>query len=155
MFLYERREFDRSANVADGPFKLVVTNVLKAAEREGWEAALIAEVAAARPLKADVQEVYEKYAFALVDEARRKAIDAERLKAVQRFGLGPTVRLQKRGVAQLPTAPSISDSGLEKRVRQDLPFLNFALWLEQGFRVDGQSKAPEWEPASWLVPTRC
>jgi hypothetical protein len=38
MFLYERREFDRSANVADGPFKLVVTNVLKAAEREGWEA---------------------------------------------------------------------------------------------------------------------
>ena len=72
MFLFERLDFDRSLNIADGPFKLVVSNVLKAAVQQGWEAALIAEVAAARPLKRDVQQVYQDYAFALVDEARRK-----------------------------------------------------------------------------------
>jgi hypothetical protein len=66
MFLYERLNFNRPDYVADGPFKLVVTNVLKHFEREGLDPYLIAEVAAARPKKADVQEVYRKYARALI-----------------------------------------------------------------------------------------
>jgi Trypsin-like peptidase domain/Effector-associated domain 1 len=137
MFLYERLDFNRQATIADGPFKVVVFNVLKAAEQQGWEAALIAEVAAARPLKKDVQDVYEKYARALVDDARRQVIDVEKLKAVERFGLGPSVTLLKGGVAQLPYPMKVGDSGLERQVRQDLPYLDLGLWREQIFRLEG------------------
>ena len=34
MFLYEKLDFDRPDYVADGPFRLVVTNVLKYFENE-------------------------------------------------------------------------------------------------------------------------
>jgi hypothetical protein len=136
MFLYERLEFDRPLHVADGPFKVVVSNVLKKADQEGWEAALIAEVAAVRPLKQDVQQVYEKYAAAIVDESRRQAIVEERLKAIERFGLGPKVTVQRAGVAQLPAATGITDAGLERLVRPHLGFLEFGLWREQSLRIE-------------------
>jgi hypothetical protein len=138
MFLYERLNFDRSVNVADGPFKVVVNNVLKSAANAGWEATLIAEVAAVRPLKQDIQQVYERYALALVDEGRRQNVEAERIKAMQRFGLIPNLRLQKGGVTQLPAATSITDEGLQRRVRQDLPFLDVGLWREQILRLEAQ-----------------
>src|SRR4051794_37547999 len=83
MFLYERLNFNRPDYVADGPFKLVVTNVLKDFENKGLDPYLIAEVAAARPLKADVQEVYCKYARGLIAEARNEKVEAEKIKALE------------------------------------------------------------------------
>ena len=149
MFLYERFSFDRSVNVADGPFKVVVNNVLKSAANAGWEATLIAEVAAVRPLKQDIQQVYERYALALVDEGRRQNVEAERIKAMQQFGLIPNLRLQKGGVAQLPAATSITDEGLQRRVRQDLPFLDVGLWREQILRLEGQVCRVEMHVRAW------
>jgi hypothetical protein len=42
------------------------TNVLKAAEQQGWEVALIAEVAGARPLKQNVQQVAHPFLLLVV-----------------------------------------------------------------------------------------
>src|SRR6267154_1881617 len=94
MFLYERLDFDRATEVADGPFKKVVTDVLKRFEEEGKDPFLVAEVAAARPLKSEMQAVYRKYAKALVGEAIQGTVESERLKAMERYGLAPAVDLQ-------------------------------------------------------------
>src|SRR6188472_1220128 len=93
MFLYEKLDFDRPAEVADGPFKKVVTDVVRKFEQEGRDPYLIAEVAAARPFKADVQEVYRKYARGLIESAYGERVEAEKLKALERYGLAPTVDL--------------------------------------------------------------
>jgi hypothetical protein len=138
MFLYERLEFDRPKRVAEGPFRSVVTRVLQLAQEEGWDPILIAEVAAARPLKRDVQEVYTKYAQTLVDEARAQKVQESQLEALSRFGLGPSVTLQRAGSAQLPSATLGSDQGFERRVRQDLPFLDVGLWRERMFQHEGR-----------------
>lgn len=85
-FLYEQLDFVRQRKVADGPFEVVVSNVLKTADMEGWAPILIAEAAVARPLRREVQEIYARYAEALVDEARQQKVAEQRMKAMERFG---------------------------------------------------------------------
>lgn len=136
--LYERLEFNRPVQVADGPFKVVVSNVLKAAQMEGWDPILIAEVAAARPLKQEVQEIYARYGEALVDEARQQVVEEQRRKAMERFGLGPRVNLQRGGSAQLPSLPPATNSGLERKIKQYLPFLDVGLWRARVFQMEGR-----------------
>ncbi len=138
MFLYERLDFDRPTVVADGPFKKVVNDVLKEAQKQGWEARLIAEVAAARPIKAEVQQVYKKYARALVGEMKQSQIDKEVLAAYQRFGLVPTVDVQNAGVLQGPASQPATDGGLEKTINRYLPFLDVGLWREKLFGLEGR-----------------
>ncbi len=135
MFLFERFDFDRSINVAGGPFRVVVTNVLKQAMQEGWDPILIAEVAAERPFKADVQEVYRKYAQSLVDESRRQVVDVNRMKAIEKYGLSPKIALQKAGVAQLPAATTPGE-GFERTIKRYLPMLDVATWRMQLFRME-------------------
>lgn len=138
MFLYERLEFDRTVEIADGPFRLVVTNTLKRAQQMGWDPLLIAEVAAARPLKPNVQDVYAKYAQGLVDEARQHTVDAERLKAIEKYRLGPSIILRTHGKATLPTSVPGNDAGLEKAVKPYLPQINVGLWRERLFQLEGR-----------------
>ena len=138
MFLYERLNFDRPVEVADGPFKVVVTNTLKRAEQEGWDPLLIAEVAAARPLKQDVQKVYGKDAQALVDDARQRVVDEGRLKAIEKYRLGLPVMVQTNGTAKLPAAIPGTEAGLEKNVKRYLPMMNVSLWREQLFKLEGR-----------------
>lgn len=118
MFLYEKLDFNRRDEVADGPFKKVVTDVLRKFEQEGRDPYLVAEVAAARPLKTDVQDVYRKYARGLIEAAYGERVEAEKLKALERYGLAPTVALQTAGRADL-TAP-VTQEGFQKRIRQAL-----------------------------------
>jgi hypothetical protein len=134
MFLFERLNFDRPAWVADGPFQLVVTNVLQKFVRDGRDPDLIAEVAAVRPLKSDVQEVYRKYALALLDETRRKTIANEQLKALARYGLAPTVVIQKGGRAQLPRSTPVTNEAAERQVRALLPQLDMREWLSEALK---------------------
>ena len=124
MFLYERLNYDRQMSVADGPFKLVVTNVLKDFERAGRDPYLIAEVAAARPLKTDVQEVYRKYARAVVGETRHESVEAEKFKILERYGLAPVVDLQRAGRSQPPVPVPATHEGFEKRVKVAVPWLD-------------------------------
>ncbi|HEY0152908.1 MAG TPA: trypsin-like peptidase domain-containing protein [Longimicrobium sp.] len=138
MFLYQRLDFDRRAEVADGPFRKVVDDVLRHAEENGWDPILIAEVAAARPMKAEVQDVYRKYAQALVDDARRQQVDESRRKMMERYALGPSVTVQKGGVEQGPPAAPATSEGLERTVKAHLPFLDVGLWRQQMFRLEGR-----------------
>jgi hypothetical protein len=118
MFLFEKLDFDRPAEVADGPFKKVVTDVLRKFEQEGRDPYLIAEVAAVRAIKADVQAVYRKYARGLVAAAYGERVEAEKLKALERYGLAPTAELQTAGLVDL-RAP-VTQEGFQKRIRQAL-----------------------------------
>jgi hypothetical protein len=135
IFLRIRLDFRRPKRVADDAFEVVVRKVLEIAEQEGWEAILIAEAAAERPLKKDLQLVYEKYAAALVDEFRRQAITDKRLEALERFGLGPRVTVQHAG-AQQPTPANMTDEGFERVVRPHLGAVDLGLWREQMLRVE-------------------
>ncbi len=134
MFLYEKLDFDRSNYVADGPFRLVVTNVLKSFEDEGRDPHLIAAVAAVRPLKADVQDVYRKYAHSLLGAAQQQSVNDEQMLALQRYGLIPSVDLQRGGQAQLPSATIAFQEGFQRIVRRELPNLNPRIWGAQLFK---------------------
>ncbi len=139
MFLYERLDFDRPTEVADGPFKVVVTNVLKHFQQHGTDPFLIAEVAAARPLRSDVQEVYRKYAMALAGEAMRGQVAGETAKALERYGVAPRVDLQTGGVSGLRTLASAANEGFQRTIRPTLGTLHVAPWAkglyEQSARV--------------------
>lgn len=145
MFLYERLQFAREEHVGEGPFKRIVFEVLRQATREGWDALLIAEVAAARPLRSDVQKVYQKYAQGLVDEARQSVIEQQRLDALERFGLGPKVVVQEGGRARTPSAVTATPCGLERLVKPYLPYLDVGLWRETLARLEGQVCRVEWK----------
>jgi hypothetical protein len=131
MFLYERLNFDRSLNIPDGAFQLVVTKVLKQFEKEGRDPYLIAEVAAVRPLKADVQEVYQKYALSLIGANWQDKIQAEQQKALERYGLVPEVDFQRSGRSQFPSPVPATFEGFQKRVRQILPLVDPRAWVAQ------------------------
>ncbi len=131
MFLYERLNFDRALNVPDGPFRLVVTNVLKQFEYEGRDPYLIAEVASVRPLKAEVQEVYQKYALSLIGANWQEKVDAEQQKALERYGLVPQVDFQRSGRSQFPSPVPATFDGFQKRVRQVLQLLDPRAWVAQ------------------------
>jgi Trypsin-like peptidase domain/Effector-associated domain 1 len=135
MFLYERLNFDRPTQVADGPFKLIVTNVLRTAQKEGWDSILIAEVAAVRPLKRDVQEIYKKYAQALVDQGRQQKVGDSLQKAIDRYGLAPRVIVQTGGAYKFPSSVIGDPEGLERSVKPYLPSLDVAVWGEQLLKV--------------------
>lgn len=138
MFLYERLDFDRQNEIGDGSFKLVVTNTIKRAQQEGWDPMLIAEVAAVRPMKEDVQEVYIKYARQIVDEGRQKIVAEGLQKAIEKYRLGPSVVTQTSGALRLPTAVSGTESGLQKAVKPYLPFIDVSLWRERLFKLEGR-----------------
>src|SRR5262249_49871668 len=131
MFLYEKLNFDRPAEVADGPLKKVVTDVLRRFEQEGRDPHLIAAVAGVRPLKADVQDVYRKYARGLIGEAYGQRVETEKLKALEQYGLAPAVELQSAGKAQLPGAVAATNEGFQKRIRQALPDVDAWVWATQ------------------------
>ena len=137
MFLYETMNFDREAEIADGPFRVIVNNVLRRAEEEGWDAALIAEVAKARPLKPDVQAVYQKYARHLIDEARRRQVDEKLLGALERYGLAPKeIEIQRAGATE--SVEPGKDSGLQKAIKKLIPDLDAGLWSDQFFRLQSR-----------------
>ena len=121
MFLRDRFDFDRKAEVADGPFREVVHDVLEHFEQQGADPYLIAEVAAARPMRKDVQALYDKYARGLIGEAYGRQIEQKKAEQLGRYGLFPTVVLQTAGLAQLPAAVPATHLGFQKKIRQSLP----------------------------------
>jgi hypothetical protein len=137
MFLYERLDFERAVEVADGPFRVVVTKVLQIAQQEGWDPILVAEVAVVRPMKRDIQEVYKKYAQALVDEGRKHGVDASQLEAIEKYRLGPTVMVQTGGTPKGTTSVSATQDGLEKAVKPYLPYIDVSTWREQLLKLEG------------------
>ena len=137
MFLKFRFDFRREAEVADGPFRKVVSAVLDRFISEGWEFELIAAVAEKKPMKAEVQEVYRKYAQALVGKARRGSVQKAVAEAYARFGLAPGVVVHEAGAAA-PAAPEpATDAGLEKIVKKYLAFLDPVLLRDGLLRAEG------------------
>lgn len=126
----------RGAIAKDDALDTVVFKVLQIAEKQGWEAQLIAEVAAARPMRPDVQEVYREYALALVGEVKQRSIDEKVLAAYQRFGLAPPVNIQRAGVGMTEAPPT--DAGLEKAIKENLGYLDVAVWRERLFQLEGR-----------------
>lgn len=138
MFLFERLNFDRGARVPDGPFQKVVFDVLKHATAEGWDAILIAEAAEARPLRRDVQDLYKKYAEALIDEGRQHDIAESHLRAIEKFRLGPRIVVQTGGRPRTMAPVPAIDSALEKTVRPYIPTLDPGWFREKMFELEGQ-----------------
>ncbi|MGE5191464.1 MAG: trypsin-like peptidase domain-containing protein [Deltaproteobacteria bacterium] len=100
--------------VARKPFGHMVSDLLQWTERRGRESELIRVAAQARPEHAGMQAIYKKYGMAL------------------------PLSVQANGET-IPAAPAdASDAGLERIVRDDLKFLDFAVWRERMTRVEGQ-----------------
>jgi hypothetical protein len=136
MFLFERFDFLRRDYVSDGPFRKVVNDVLMEFGNTGLDPYLIAAVAAVRPLKEDVQEVYRKYAQVLIGEARSGEVEAEKRKHLERYGLAPAVDVQRAGRAQLPFPVPPSHDGFERLIRKALPPFDPRVWGAQMYRQD-------------------
>jgi V8-like Glu-specific endopeptidase len=104
-----------------------VEKILDRFKRRGLLPQLIAEIAAARPNRPDVQAVYRDYAASLVSASKQADVDAKVKEAYTRFfGGKPPVVIQKAGQEQA-TVPT-KDAGLERTLRADLGFLDVAQW---------------------------
>lgn len=136
MLLYERLDYDRPQHVGDGPFKRVASEVLKDFQQQGLDAILIAEVAAKRPMKREIQEIYRKYAASMVDESRQREVDANRAKAIERYGLIKEVTIQGDGIARMTAKSSVS--GALERAITSIPMLNYRTWLRQMLNWEGK-----------------
>lgn len=136
MLLYERLNYERSQNVADGPLKVVVTEVLKDFQRQGLDSLLIAEVAAKRPLKAKIQDIYKKYAAALVDEGRRMHVEGQIAAAVEQYGLLGGIELQKDGV--VTWAAKMGTKGALEKAITNLGYIDYHRWLGRMLKFEGQ-----------------
>jgi hypothetical protein len=136
MFLYERLDFDRPAEVKDGPFRQVVGQVLQWFEHRGpvARAALIAEVAAARPLRPDIQALYRRYAQDLLSDTRQRAIDEAVAREYERFGLTPPVVVFQGGGEGI----SVGGGRLEKIVKPLLQNITGSQWRELWVAREGR-----------------
>jgi V8-like Glu-specific endopeptidase len=130
MFLFEKLDYDRELEVGDGGFKKVADAVVKQFVKEGRDPYLIAAVAAVRPLKADVQQVYQRYARGLLSEAWTNQVEAQQLAVLEKYGLAPTVELQLAGKA-LSGQLQISSDGFQKQIKQALPLVDGFVWATQ------------------------
>lgn len=138
--LADRFDLRRDTIVADGPLRDVVEDVLDHFAREGRDAYLIAELAADRPRKPEIQTIYRRYAQALLDDAWRSRIDAESAARLERYGLLPKPHLEQRGAPMASHEPGESAfSGFQKLVHARLPELDVFLWssqlVQQTYRV--------------------
>jgi hypothetical protein len=131
MFLSDKLGFDRPAHVGDGPFAQVVHEVLKHFVGEGRDAYLIAEVAAFRPLKADIQRVYRQYARGLIGDAWIDRVEASQIATLEKYGLVPPVELQQAGKTTLATPLPFTDQGFQRQINAALPQLDAYVWATQ------------------------
>lgn len=140
--LSDRLDFRRANHVADGAFTDVVDGVVRHFVEEGREAYLIAEVAADRPAKREIQVVYRKYASGLLNDAWRDRVESEVCEKLARCGLLPSTELQRGGVRHEPERSELRASqfgGFQKQIRTELPELDAVQWssllLRQTCRV--------------------
>jgi hypothetical protein len=136
--LSDRLEFERAEHVADGPFNDVVEGVLRVFTHQGREAELIAEIAADRPAKREIQHVYRKYAHGLLSAAWSARIDGEIGEQLARYGLLPTTELQRTGVVHrgTPADPaSRGFGGFQRWIRAELPELDAVVWSARLLRL--------------------
>lgn len=71
MMLHDRLDYVRAQHVEDGPFKVVVTNVLTDLGQKGLERQLLAAVAEERPDKEEIQTIYRKYTAKVINKGSR------------------------------------------------------------------------------------
>jgi hypothetical protein len=137
MFLRFKFDIRREVKIAGDTLDEIVYNTLLKAQKENWLPNLIAAVARERPRRPDVQAMYQHYAVTLIDEASRKDVDESVKKAYgQFFGDRPPVVVEKAG-AKAAVVPA-QDAGLERTLRQDLGFLDAAVWMGMFARMQGR-----------------
>jgi Trypsin-like peptidase domain/Effector-associated domain 1 len=137
MLLSDRFDFNRAREVGgDGrAFKKVVADVLQRFSDEGLDAVLIAEVAARRPNRPDVQDLYQKYARALVADSWTQRVDAARLKALETYGALPTSTLLQRGRPVGEAYRSLSQDGFQRTIRGFVPQFDVEDWATNLLKV--------------------
>lgn len=141
--LSDRFDFKRANHVGDAGFHRIVEQVLELFVHEGLDAYLIAELAADRPGKREIQALYHRYAHGLVSEAWRARVDAAACERLARYGLIAVPALQRAGAACAASDPgdpgATAFGGFQKQIRAELPDLDVLPWsallLRQTCRV--------------------
>jgi hypothetical protein len=115
------------ANIAGpGSFGNVVFEVLSVAEREGWDALLVARAAEVRPLRPDIQALAKKYGRTLVGQFAASARNPSVRAAYRELGLAP---------AGFPAESELG--GLEKLIDPENGFVDMPAWLERAAQCQG------------------
>ncbi len=127
ILLSDKLDFDREVEVGDGPFRVIVDNVVKALVNDGRLPLLVAHVAKDREHRVDLQKLSRTYAQALFDAGE---VDGKLLRALDSWGLLPTVDVAPVTAA---AAPESTIAGFQRRVTEALPELDSVLWATQLF----------------------
>lgn len=145
--LSDRLDFRRKKHVANGALEDVVEAVVERFDDEGRVPQLVAAVAAVRPAKPNIQQIYRRYAEVVLDEATRGAVQHAQFALLDSYGLLPPIAVQTG-----PEASSVMplDGGFQRRVNELLPAFDPMPWVEQMLRqmrrvcrveVDGIARA--------------
>jgi hypothetical protein len=124
----------RQAEIEGTVIRQVVLNAVQQGEAAGWLPFLIAGVARARPLRTDIQTMYQQYAASLITDAKRQEIYGRIKEAYASFGLAPPVSVQQSGGADV----TVIDSGLERTIREELGYVEVSVWRDKLFRLEGR-----------------
>ena len=135
MLLSDRFDFNREQEIGGDNlgFKKIVFEVLQRFSQEGKDAFLMAEAAAQRPHKADVQRVYAKYARALVGEAWTERVETTRIQALEKYGQLPRLEIQRSGLRA--SEPASIEEGFQRTVRALVPRLDAFVWATNLLKV--------------------
>src|SRR5262249_42977312 len=103
--------------VKPGPFEHVVFQVIDYALRQGELSVLVAQVARARPRRADIQALYREFAAKVADPSGLGNDPEVQNAHGTYFGDKPPVDLQRAGAAE--GILSAQDPGLERTMRKE------------------------------------
>jgi len=131
--------------------KDAVYAIVKKAEDEGWLPELIAEIARERPKRNDVQEVYRRYAAALVSDLKKAQVDASVRAAYSKFFGDKRVNIQIGGDSEAIVPKT--DAGLERTVRETLGFFDVGRWLGRFASQAGRVCRVELNDANGIMGT--
>jgi len=136
MFLYFKFNITRSNIAKDDKFPMVVSEVLRNAERESYMAGLIAKVAEERSGNERVKQVCLRYAKLLMTEVKRFPDQERILNDYECFKLAPPLSVQRAGKELFKRPLSMTDKGLQEIFESDR--LDVALWRRQYLQQEGR-----------------
>ncbi|WP_165220514.1 tetratricopeptide repeat protein [Aquisphaera insulae] len=132
-----RLDLDLDQIVGPGPFSTRVFNLLQYAIQQGSMPDLIAAVAAERPRRDDIQELFRTFTTQLATRAGQQPGDDKVAADYERVFHGePAIDVQRSGASE-GVVPARAP-GLERTIRADLGFFDAAIWSRNLQTAQGQ-----------------
>jgi V8-like Glu-specific endopeptidase len=136
-FLSDHFNFNVRKRIAPASFEDTVKFALEIFQSDERLAYVVAQAAALKPLRADMQRLYKSYAEPRIGDAWRAKVAAAQLDTLAQYGLLPDVEWQDVGSASRDDLRAMVARGgrFEKLISPDMPELDAHIWAARLLEV--------------------